>query len=310
MFPGMRTALIVVLVFLALLACAAWALYVPDRSRAELEPLYLRPPPGYVEAAGVRLHVHDTGPRDGPAVVLVHGFGSSLHTWEDWAAVLERTHRVIRFDVPGFGLTGADSTGDYTDARAVAVLRALMDRLGVARASLVGNSMGGKFAWMFAAKHPDRVDKLVLVSPDGFASRGFEYGKRPSVPWLLRLLPYVLPEYLLRKSMEGAFADPTRLTPALLARYRDMLLAPGVRRAVVERVGQVELQDPRPLLAQITAPTLLVWGARDAMIPVRNAQDYLAAVKGSRLLELPGVGHVPQEETPEVVGDVARFLAE
>ena len=257
----------------------------------------------------MRLHGRGTGLRDGPAVVMLHGFGSSLHTWEDWARVLEPTHRVIRFDISGFGLTGADPSGDYTDARTVAVLGALMDRLGVARASLVGNSMGGKFAWMFAATHPERVDRLVLVSPDGFASRGFEYGKRASVPWLVRLLPYVLPEPLFRKSIEPAFADPARLTPALLARYRDMLLAPGVRRAVVERIGQVVLQDPVPMLQRITAPTLLVWGRRDAMIPVGNAADYLRAVAGSRLVELPELAHVPQEEAAAAsVAPVLEFL--
>lgn len=305
----MRIALVVALVLLAVLVGAGLWLYVPDKPRAELEATYLASPGDYVEAAGLRFHVRDTGPRDAPAVVMLHGFGSSLHTWEHWAQALSATHRVIRFDLPGFGLTGADPGGDYTDARTVAVLGALMDRLGVTRASLVGNSMGGKFAWMFAAAHPERVDKLVLISPDGFASRGFQYGKAPAVPWMLRLLPYVLPQPLLRQSLVAAYADPARLTEPVLARYRDMMLAPGVRRAIVARTGQVVLEDPVPRLQRITAPTLLVWGRQDRMIPVTNAPDYLRAIPDSRLLELPELGHVPQEEAPEAaLGEVAAFL--
>ncbi len=305
----MRIALIVGLVLLVMLVGVGAWLYAPDKPRAELEARYLAAPTDYVEAAGVRLHVRDTGPRDAPAVVMLHGFGSSLHTWEPWAQTLSATHRVIRFDLPGFGLTGADPTSDYTDARTVAVLGALLDRLGVARASVIGNSLGGKIAWMFAVAHPERVDKLVLVSPDGFASRGFEYGKQSKVPWMLRLLPYVLPRPLLRASLAPAYADPSRLTEDVVTRYADMMLAPGVRRAIVARTGQVLLQDPVPLLQRVTAPTLILWGRRDAMIPFANSADYLRALPDARLVELPDLGHVPQEEAPErSIEEVARFL--
>ena len=169
-------------------------LYTPDRGRAGLVAQYAGPPSQFLEVAGTTLHVRDTGPRDAQAVILLHGFGSSLQTWDAWAADLERDHRVIRYDLPGSGLSGADATGDYTDARAVAVLLGLMDTLAVAKADIIGNSMGGRFAWEFAAAHPERMDKLVLVSPDGFASPGIAYDAAPSVPLMLRALPYVLPE--------------------------------------------------------------------------------------------------------------------
>ena len=154
--------LILLLVALGLLGGGAW-LYTPDKPRAALEAEYAGPPSEFIQVAGLRMHVRDTGPRDGRVVILLHGLGSSLHTWEPWAQTLALRFRVIRYDLPGFGLTGADPTGDYTDARSVAVLAALMDTLAVPRASLVGNSMGGKLAWQFAADHPDRVDRLVLI---------------------------------------------------------------------------------------------------------------------------------------------------
>lgn len=307
----MRIAAAVGVVLLVLLIGAAAWLYAPDVSRALLEARYAAPPSRFIEAAGIRLHVRDTGPRDAAAVILLHGFGSSLQTWDDWAAALEPDHRVIRFDLPGFGLTGADPTGDYTDARAMAVLATLMDALGVDRADLIGNSMGGRIAWMFAAAHPERVHKLVLVSPDGFASPGVDYGRAEGVPPAMRLLPYVMPASMLRANVAAAYADPARLTEAVFARYRDMMLAPGVRPAILARMRQHVLADPVPLLQRVQAPTLLLWGERDAMIPQTNAADYLAALPHATLTVLPGLGHVPQEEAPGVsVAHVRAFLAE
>ena len=291
----------------ALVAALAW-LYTPDRPRAALEAAYAGPPSQFLEIAGVRLHVRDTGPRDAPAVIMLHGFGSSLHTWDAWAADLERDHRVVRYDLPGFGLTGPDPTGDYTDARSIAILIALMDRLGLAHASLVGHSMGGRIAWTAAALHPDRVDRLVLVSPDGFASPDIGYGATPHVPPLMRALPYVLPSAMLRGSLAAAYADKSVLTEALFTRYRDMMLAPGVRQAIVQRMGQQVLVDPVPLLRTIQAPTLLLWGEQDGMIPFSNAADYQRALPHATLEKLPGIGHIPQEEAPNTVALVRAFL--
>src|SRR4051812_45564561 len=115
---SMKFALVILAsgVSIVLIAGAIW-LYTPEKSRSVLEARYLNAPTDYVDAAGVRLHVRDSGPREAPALVMLHGFGSSLHTWEPWAQALGRAHRVIRFDLPGAGLTGPDPTGDYSDSR-------------------------------------------------------------------------------------------------------------------------------------------------------------------------------------------------
>ncbi len=300
--------MIVVGLLVAAVIGGAW-LYTPDRSRAALEAVYLQSPGDYLEVAGLRLHVRDSGPEDGPAVVMLHGFGSSLHTWEPWAQALGDQYRVIRLDLPGFGLTGADPTGDYSDARGVAVLEALLDRLGVGRASLIGNSLGGRLAWRFALQHPERVDRLVLISPDGFASPGFAYGKPAEVPAMVRLMRYALPKAMVRSSLAPAYGDPAAMTDALATRYYELMLAPGVREAMIARLEQVRLEDPAPLLPRIRAPTLLLWGERDAMIPLANAKDYLRLLPDARLQVLPGLGHVPQEEAPAVaLAPVRAFL--
>jgi pimeloyl-ACP methyl ester carboxylesterase len=255
--------------------------------------------------------VRDDGPKTAPAIIMIHGFGSSLQTWEPWARRLEPKIRVVRFDLPGSGLSSPDPKGDYTDARTISILLALMDHLGIAKASLIGNSIGGRIAWTFAAEHPDRVDKLVLISPDGFASPGFEYGHAPKVPATLGLMRYVLPKSLLHASLKPAYGDPSALTDQTVTRYYDLMLAPGVRQALLARMKETVLVDPRPLLQRIKAPVLLLWGERDGMIPFSNAQAYLQNLPNARLVGLPDLGHVPQEEAPQTsIGPVLAFLSE
>jgi pimeloyl-ACP methyl ester carboxylesterase len=282
-----------------------WA-WTPDLDRATLEARYLRAPTDLVEVAGTRLHVRDEGPTDAnepgaaPAttLVLLHGFGASLHTWDDWAPALAQRHRVIRFDLPGSGLSPPDATGRYTDARSIELLLALLDQRGIARADVVGHSIGGRLAWTLAAQHPERVGRLVLLAPDGYASPGFAYGQAPAVPTSFQLMRQVLPRPVLRWSLAPAFADPAHLSDALMQRYFDLMRAPGSRQALLDRMAQTVLVDPAPWLARITAPTLLVWGSQDAMIPPANAADYLRALPSATLVTLPGVGHLAQEEMP------------
>ena len=285
----------------------AWWFYAPDLPRAQLEAAYAG---DYRTVDGVRLRLRDTGPRAAPTVILLHGFGGSLDTWEPWANALSAHYRVIRFDLPGFGLTGADPTGDYTDARAMRIMTDLLDQMGVARADVIGNSLGGRLAWTFAATHPERVRRLVLVSPDGFASPGFAYGKAPDVPLMMKVLPYVAPRGLLRDNLAAAYARPQALSEATVTRYRDLMLAPGVRRAMLARMEQTVLRDPAPILARVQAPTLLLWGEKDGMIPISNAADYVHDVPHVTLVRLPALGHVPFEEDPgRSIGPVERFLA-
>jgi pimeloyl-ACP methyl ester carboxylesterase len=305
----MKFFVIAACIVLVLLVLAGGFLYTPDISRPALEEKYHLSPNGFVAVDGINLYVVDSGPRDAPCVVLLHGFGSSLQTFDAWAAGLSAKYRVVRLDLPGFGLTGADPTGDYSDARTMKLFAGLLDKLHIAKASFIGNSMGGRFAWEFASEDPDRVEKLVLISPDGFASTGFEYGKAPAVPLMLRALPYTMPKSMLKQTLAPAYADPRRLSDAVVTRYYDFMRAPGVRQAVIDRTAQTVLQDPLPLLRKIKAPTLLLWGEQDAMIPIANSADYLAAIPGAKLVKLPGLGHVPQEEMPgPTLDSVEQFL--
>jgi pimeloyl-ACP methyl ester carboxylesterase len=294
----------------ALTLLSLW-LWTPDLPRATLEARYLAAAADLRQVGPWQLHVRDSGPpssgpgksdaqMDAQAVVLLHGFGSSLQTWDVWAQGLAATHRVVRIDLPGSGLSPPDPANDYRDERSLQLLNALLDDLGLPRINLVGHSMGGRIAWTFAAKFPERINKLVLVAPDGYASFGFEYGKPMEVPATMGLMRHVLPKPLLRMNLQAAYAQPESLSDTVTTRYHDLILAPGARQAMLDRLAQTVLQEPGPLLSQIRAPTLLVWGEADAMIPVSNARDYLQDLPDSRLVSWPKVGHLPQEEAAQL----------
>ena len=292
---------IIALAFIAFILLAALYLWTPDKSKAELEKIYGSPQSAYVSALGVNLHYQDTGPsKNAIPILFLHGFGASLQTWDTWAQALSEDYRVISVDLPGFGLTGEDPSGIYTDQRSVEVLEAFLKELNIPKVVLVGNSMGGKFAWQFAARYPNQVSKLVLISPDGYASPGIEYGKKTEVPAIADLYRYFFSRMFLVMNLKPAYANPNTLNDALVNRYYDLMLAPGVRGAILGRMQQTVLQDPVPSLSSIQVPTLLIWGEKDAFIPIRNSNDYLKVMPNAKRVSLPNIGHLPQEEQPSI----------
>jgi pimeloyl-ACP methyl ester carboxylesterase len=286
-----------------------YGLWAPDLSLSELKQRYGSPAQQVVQVDGLSIHYKDTGPRDAPVLLLLHGFGSSLQTWDTWSAELEAHYRVIRLDLPGFGLTGPSPINDYSEQNDVATLTHFVDKLGLNQFSVIGHSMGGKMAWGLAASVPNRVNALVLMAPDGFP-QAQDIGTKPyAMPSIMGLIQFSLPKYLVRKSIEPAFFDAKALDDSLLNRYYDMLRAPGVRGAILERANQTIYTDPVPRLKKITAPTLLLWGEQDQMIPSRNAQSYAHVLAVSQTQLLPKLGHLLQEEQPDVgVKYVTEFL--
>jgi pimeloyl-ACP methyl ester carboxylesterase len=289
------------LLLMALIVIAGIVLWTPDKSRADLEKVYGSAKNSYVTVLGVKLHYQDTGPSKNPIPILfLHGFGSSLQTWDAWTKDLSSEYRVISVDLPGFGLTGEDPSGIYTDQRSVEVLEAFLKKLQIPKVVMVGNSMGGKFAWQFAAQFPEQVSKLVLISPDGYASPGKGYGKKTEISTIANLYRYFFSKPFLAMNLEPAYADPKTLNDGLVNRYYDMMLAPRVRGAILARMQQTVLQDPVPSLSQIQVPTLIMWGDKDAFIPISNSEDYLRVMPNAKRVALPNIGHLPQEEQASV----------
>ena len=290
----LKTAMVLAFV---LLVC--WSLWTPDLDRADLERQYARAGSQFVQTPGLRTHVQIEGPAHAPVVLLLHGFGSSLQTWDAWGQGLANEYRMVRLDIAGFGLTGPAEPGDYSDEADVQRLLAVVDQLGLPRMTVVGHSMGGRLAWHFAAAHPQRVDKLVLIAPDGFPDPQSKSDKTYDVPAWMGVARYALPRWLINKGVASAYADPSRLDDDTARRYQDMLLAPGVRQAVLARMAQTRNRDPLPWLQRLTMPTLLLWGAQDGMIPAENSMDYQRAMPHAQRVVMPDVGHLPHEEQPQ-----------
>jgi pimeloyl-ACP methyl ester carboxylesterase len=296
------------LILIAVLAIAVFVFLT--RSGAPDQPAEL--PTGadrFVEAAGQSWRVREEGPAGAPALVLIHGFSHSLETWDAWAEDLSRDYRVIRFDLPGHGLTGAREDGAYSVADTVTQVAALLDAAAPERFVLGGSSLGGLVSWRYAADHPDRVEGLVLVSPGGYPIHGVTDEPAP-IPLPVRLYLNTAPELGVRAATRSLYADPAKVTDEQVARIRAMMTAPGVQDALLQRLEQFTLPDPEPDLARVTAPALLLWGAADVMVPAAHAARFEAAMPDARVVILEDAGHMPMEEAPEDSLMVVRnFLA-
>jgi pimeloyl-ACP methyl ester carboxylesterase len=225
---------------------------------------------------------------------------------------LAARHDVVAIDLPGFG--GSSIPRPLQGASYPGVVLAVMDHLGMRRASLVGNSLGGSVAVAVAGEHPERVDRLVVIDSAGF---NFAAGDRP---WILRLLaaPGVaaLAERLpVRRRLVAAglrqvfFADAL-VTEERIDEYAAPMLRPGAARAAAELLSAPGPPDFAALLARVRAPTLVVWGREDTWIPVAHAQRFVESIRGARGVILGNCGHVPQEEKPaKVAGALQHFLA-
>jgi pimeloyl-ACP methyl ester carboxylesterase len=313
---AMRRVLLGGLISGVVLATAALvATWEPDRSVEALAARWAPPPSQFLELEGLRVHLRDVGPREDPApVVLLHGTSASLHTWEGWVAELAPRHRVITLDLPGFGLTGPWPDGDLSLGRSLRVIEALLQRLGVERAVLGGNSYGGRLAWEYAALHPQQVVKLILVDAGGYPRHSTSVPlafRAAEVPGLRRVLELVLPRGLVEKSVRDVYGDPARVTPELVDRYFELALRAGNRAALVQRMQQVPIEGDVSKLKKIEAPALVLWGGRDRLIPPDDARRFAADLPRARLAVFDALGHVPHEEDPvATVREVEAFLAE
>jgi pimeloyl-ACP methyl ester carboxylesterase len=302
------------LVFFGVLGViATWA---PDQPVDTLKAHWARPPSRFIEIDGLQVHIRDEGPHDDPApIVLLHGTSASLHTWEGWAQALRAKRRVIRFDLPGFALTGPNRENDYSTQAYVRFVRGVVDKLGVERFVVAGNSLGGQIAWSTAAAMPHRVQQLILVDASGYPTESFV--NPPSVPLGFRiartpglrlLAQYTLPRGVVEHSVRNVYGDPSKVTPQLVDLYVDMTLRAGNRQALGRRLEQGYTADLAQL-KQIKAPTLVLWGGKDRLLPVEVAHRFVRDIPGARLVIFDNLGHVPQEEDPaRTVAEVRRFL--
>ncbi len=300
--------------FLALVALLVTWIILNLKSDLPLEGLKSRwtdKSSRFVEVDGMQVHYRDQG--TGPVLVLIHGTSSSLHTWDGWSDALHKTMRVVRMDLPAFGLTGPSPARDYSADAYVAFIDHFTTKLGLQQFALAGNSLGGMISWKYTVAHPDRVRALVLVDAGGFTVTGsspplaFRLGGMES---LSKLLVRLDPRMFVEDGVKKSYGDPGRLRPETVDRYYELTLRPGNREAFADR-----MKAPRPdetaLLSGIKVPTLVMWGGRDNLIPVETAQRFGHAISGAKVVVFDDLGHVPMEEdAARTSAEAGRFLAE
>jgi pimeloyl-ACP methyl ester carboxylesterase len=288
-----------------------------DRPVEGLVARWGQAPSEFLDLDGQLVHYRDEGPKaDAAPIVLLHGTSASLHTWDGWTKALQGTHRVIRIDLPAFGLTGP-FTGrfagqTYTGANDASFVLAVLDRLGVQRFSVAGNSLGGEVAWRIAAQAPQRVHKLVLVDAIGYPLDGQDIPlgwKFARLPVLGRLTEHMLPRPIIVQGLASAYADPAKISDALVDRYFELTLREGNRAALVQRAQTWSPDDGVAKVTGVTAPTLVLWGGRDRLVPPALAQRFAADIPGAQVQVFDDLGHVPQEEDAgRTVAAVVAFL--
>ncbi len=314
------------LALLAVLVIAFVIFRTPDTDAAAMRAKYGGPPSQFVAIGdGVTVHLRDEGPKDAPAIMLLHGSNADLHTWEPWVAALKRQYRVIRFDQVGHGLTGPDPAHDYSRDNYVADVLEVADALGLERFVLGGNSMGGKHALAFAAAHPDRLTGLVLVDASGgpmlrlakqdedegssaAGNIGFRIAQTPGINLLVE---QITPRSLIAQSLEQSVSVTSVASPAAVDRYWELLRYPGNRRATLKRFGYPYDPLSEAEIAGITTPTLILWGEEDRLIPVEAGRWLGQTMPNNTLVIYPKVGHLPHEEAVEAtLGDLQPWLAD
>ena len=304
---------------LMLSALAIPLVRAPDRAVETLVARWAPPPSEFIDLGGQLVHYRDQGPRsDAAPIVLLHGTSASLHTWEGWAQALHGQRRVISLDLPAFGLTGPFAgryAGQaYTGENYARFVLALLDKLAVPRFVVAGNSLGGEVAWRIAAAAPQRVVALVLVDASGYQ---FEPGAIPlgwriaRLPVIGRISEHLLPRPLIVQGLHAVYGDIAQINEALVDRYFELTLREGNRAALVQRAQTWTPGEGVEHVRGVSAPTLILWGGRDRLIPPALALRFAADIPGSRVQMFDQLGHVPQEEDPAAtVAAMQAFLAE
>jgi pimeloyl-ACP methyl ester carboxylesterase len=261
----------------------------------------------FIEIGGVELHYRDEG--QGPILLMLHGFGGSLHNWNEWVAGLVGDYRIIRIDLPGFGLSSPMRRKVQMDW-IVDILKGFVDALGLAHFTLIGNSLGGWAAWEFTARYPEQVERLVLLAAAGF----FQDSGKPSGIEMMgkdqfrKLLRTGAPKVLVRALAKNSFGDKDKLPEDLVHRTYLMVNRTGMLASMIY-VASSDAKSNLERLAKIQKRVLIMWGEKDKVIPVSHADFFYSDLVNSELILYSGVGHVPMMEIPDrSLMDLLAFL--
>ena len=297
--------IVLTMIFLSLLSIIIFFSH-KDIPLDELKLKYTNSYSSFINISGTNVHYRDEGDsNDSIPIVLIHGTGSSLHAYDIWSDNLKKSNRIIRMDLPAFGLTGPFLSRDYSISNYTTFLKEFLDSINIRQCILVGNSLGGEIAWRFALEEPLMAKKLILIDPSGYPviSKSVPIGfKLAKIPILNKFLTYITPRFLVRLSVENVYFDKSKVSDSLVNRYFELSLRKGNRNAIIDRlkVSTTLTNDTKThtSIKNIKKPTLIIWGSDDQLIPVENAYKFNNDITNSKLVVMQQTGHVPMEEKP------------
>ena len=292
------------------LSCINWKNDIPLDT---LKSKYTTAASAFVDVMQMQVHYRDEGNKnDSLPLVLIHGTGASLHTWEESVKLLTDSFRVITLDLPAYGLTGPNPKRIYSQAFYVQFIDEFLKSIHVNKCIIGGNSLGGAIAWNYTYEHPTKVEKLILIDAAGYPmiseSKPIAF-TLAQIPVLKHMLNYITPRFLAKKSVMNVYDDPTKVTEKVVDRYFDLFLREGNRQAFVDRMNFSTYPDHLTRIRSIKTPTLIIWGENDKLIPIENAQKFHADLPNDTLVVLEKTGHIPMEENPNrTVDAICLFL--
>lgn len=261
----------------------------------------------FVDIDGHKVHYRDEG--KGPVLLLIHGTFSSLHTFDDWTNLLKDKFRIIRLDIPGFGLTGPAPNNKYTIDIFCDFFKKFLDTINITKCSIAGNSLGGWLTWEFALKYPDYISKMILIDAAGYIN-----DKNFPLPFIIAQTPVLrnvfnfVPKPVIRRFMRQVFYDQTKVTDELVDRYHDLFHREGNKEAFV-RIANCYFVQNTHNLHNINVPVLVLWGRKDNWLSVDHATKFEKDLPNCTKIIYENVGHIPMEEIPEQsAADVKAFL--
>ena len=263
----------------------------------------------FMDLCGINVHYCDEG--SGEVILLLHGVFSSLHTYNKWTEILSQSYRVIRLDLPGFGLTGPSIDNEYAIDLYVGYKKKFMDNLGVQNFHIAGNSFGGWIAWEFAVANEERVKKMILIN-----SAGYITGWNLPLPLIIAQTPVlrkvfnfkIVPKIVVRRFLRQVIIDQSIVSDNLVNRYYDIIHREGNFEAFLRIANSKFIQNTNAL-KNLKTSTLVLWGSEDAWISSNDAEKFQNDLQHVSVKVYAGVGHIPMEEVPsELALDVLNFL--
>lgn len=294
-----------------------------DIPRSELEKKYSTDNSSFLKMPdGKIIHFKDEGNPSLPTIVFLHGFNGSLFNFERLVPLLSKDFRLVSIDLPGFGLTGSIPSGDYSTDSFIKTVNQVIDHLNISNFSIAGNSMGGGVAWRYTLLFPEKIDSLILLASSSIVSKEERENiesQRRETPWVWRLmrsnltnfvLSYYTPKFFATQGLKASVFDEKIATEKLANQFHDLVLLEGSRKAILSMFGERRgYQEDPNILKSIKAPTLVIHGREDNIIPFESSFIFREYLNDVELKIYPNIGHLPMYEAPETTAiDIKTFI--